>query len=69
MKRGPLQVLIALDETLNAVFGGSGRQTVSARAGYALTRGKLWARLAVPMIDALFGRGHCIRQAEAEGLI
>jgi hypothetical protein len=69
MKRGPEQILIALDELANAFMFGDGRHTISARAGYALHRGKRWARVLVPVIDRFFGKGHCVAQAIAEGLI
>ena len=69
MKRGPHQILIAIDAFVNALFAGSARQTISARAGYGVYRGKFWAKVLAPMIDALFGKGHCEAQARAEGLI
>lgn len=69
MKRGPWQVALGLDYLLNALTWGSVKQTVSARAGYADYRGKRWARLVVPVIDAIFGGGHCHRQAVREQLI
>jgi hypothetical protein len=70
MKRGPWQIVVALDLLLNAILGGSARQTLSARTGYALYRGKRWARVAAPIIDGLlFSRNHCTEQAREAGLI
>lgn len=69
MRRGPWQVLLAMDRLLNALAWGDGRQTISGRAGYAHYRKKRWGKVAVSMIDALFGPGHCFRQAIREGLI
>lgn len=69
MKRGPHQVGIAIDELINAFLQGDARHTISARTGYAVYRGKRWGKLLAPMIDAIFGKGHCEAQARAEGLI
>lgn len=74
MKRGPIQwlqnVLLGVDMTGNAALDGDVRQTISARTGYAQYRGKAWAKVAGPIINALmFNRHHCINAAESEGLI
>jgi len=68
VKRGPWQVLIALDQLANAVLGGSADETISSRAWKAKLRGKVWGAIAAHVIDALFypieGPGHCERAAE-----
>lgn len=69
MTRGPWQWLRALDRFANALLGGDGSHTISARIGYAVARGKVWAKVAAPLVDALFGAGHCRASAVAEGLI
>jgi hypothetical protein len=73
MDRGPLHylrnLLIGADETGNAVLAGDPHHTISARTGYALVRGKRWAKVCAPIIEAVFGEGHCIRSAIAEGLL
>lgn len=69
MKRGPLQVLIALDELLNALLWGDGHHTLSARIGQAQARGKRWAAVMIPLVDGLLGKGHCQAQARLEGLL
>lgn len=58
--------LEAEDEATNAIVGGSPRETLSGSAGRALAAGKPWGKPAVTLIDALFGRGHCVRQATLE---
>jgi hypothetical protein len=64
-----LRVLIAIDETANTVFGGKPTETISGTVGRAAQAGSPWAtRLAAPLVDALFGAGHCWRQATAEAL-
>jgi hypothetical protein len=70
MKRGPWQMLRALDRLANAILWGDGDQTISARAGYAQYRGKAWGRIAAPIIDAItFEKNHCRKAAIREGLI
>lgn len=70
MKRGPWQVLRALDRLANALLLGDGDQTLSARAGYAHYRGKRWARPVVAFIDFIAREpGHCHEAAIREGLI
>lgn len=64
MKRGPLQIAIALDQLANAILWGSARQTISARAWFAKQAGKTWGRIAVSLIDRMFGSSHCQRSAE-----
>lgn len=58
---------IWLDKVAN-LFPLLGRhwQTISKRTGLALKRGKAWAKIAAPIIDSIFGQGHCLRQADAE---
>lgn len=69
MKRGPSQVALALTRLLNAFTWGDATQSFSARCGYALYRQKDWALEVVPLIDLIFGAGHCVREAQREGLI
>ena len=69
MNRGPHQWLIAWDQVINAILQGDARHTISARTGYAVYRGKRWAKVVAPIIDAFFGKGHCEAQAKVEGLL
>lgn len=54
---------IAYDECGNALFGGPATETISTRTGNALIQGKRWAKIVAPLIDAMFGRGHCLANA------
>lgn len=54
-----LSMAVAYDECGNALFGGERNETISARTGNALIEGKRWARVVSPIIDAMFGAGHC----------
>jgi hypothetical protein len=58
-----LSMAFAYDTCANALFGGSRGETLSTRTGNALLAGKRWAKIAAPVIDALFGAGHCIANA------
>jgi len=52
------------------VLWGDAKQSFSARTGYALYRGKLWARIMAPVINLLlWSRNHCTEQAREAGLI
>ena len=61
-----LGFLIDQDEAVNALGGGSYRQTVSGTIGRGLQTGKWWAPACRVVVDGLFGQGHCLRQAERE---
>ena len=58
-----LSMAVAQDECGNALFGGSRGETVSTRTGNALIQGRRWARIVAPIIDAIFGAGHCLANA------
>lgn len=58
-----LNMAIAQDECGNALFGGEPTVTISERTGNALVEGKRWARLVAPVIDFIFGKGHCLAHA------
>lgn len=65
-----LNVAIAEDEAANAALGGRPRETLSGSIGRACGFGgghaRAWGPLARALVDGLFGRGHCQRQAEKE---
>jgi hypothetical protein len=58
-----LAMAVALDGCGNALFGGDPAETISTRTGNALIDGKRWAKIVAPIVDALFGKGHCLANA------
>ncbi|MDW3683962.1 hypothetical protein RA280_19870 [Cupriavidus sp. CV2] len=58
-----LSMAIAHDVCGNALFGGSKDETISTRTGNGLIAGKRWAKFVAPVIDSLFGAGHCLSNA------
>ncbi|CAH0444063.1 hypothetical protein LMG10661_00629 [Ralstonia syzygii subsp. syzygii] len=58
-----LSMAVAYDECGNALLGGARGETISARTGNALIQGRGWAKVAAPVIDAIFGAGHCLANA------
>jgi hypothetical protein len=63
-----LSMAVAQDVCGNALFGGSRGETISTRTGNALIQGKQWAKFVAPIIDALFGAGHCVANATIKSL-
>lgn len=55
---------IALDECGNCLLGGDAQETISRRVGLAFIAGKPWSRVTVPVIDMVFGKGHCLANAQ-----
>jgi hypothetical protein len=60
-QRRALRMAVAIDQCGNAALGGSEDETISSRAWRAQQAGKLRGKVAVRVIDALFGKGHCER--------
>jgi len=58
-----LSMALAIDACGNSLFGGVPTQTISSRTGNALLAGRPWARIAAPVIDFIFGAGHCLANA------
>jgi hypothetical protein len=58
-----LSMAVAYDECGNALFGGARGETISTRTGNALVQGRRWANIVAPIIDAIFGAGHCLANA------
>ena len=67
-QRGPIRILIAVDQLANALLWGCEDETLSSRAWKARAKGKRWGRIAVPIIDAVFRLAeqdaHCELSAE-----
>lgn len=61
MKNFALQVLIAIDQLANALFGGYADETLSSRAHRMRQKGQTYWRWTAEFIDALFfwQEGHC----------
>ena len=68
MTHHALQILIALDQLVNALIGGWADETLSSRAWRMERAGKPWGRLLRPLIDALmfFDPQHCFSSFRAE---
>lgn len=60
----PQRMGTAISQLLNVILNGNPDESVSSRAWKARAKGKRWGKIAVPLIDAVFGKGHC--QAAAE---
>lgn len=69
MRHHLLQILIALDQLVNALLGGWADETLSSRAWRTEAKGRAWGRVTRPLIDALaspFEREHCRASFESE---
>jgi hypothetical protein len=55
-----MQILIAIDQLLNAIFGGYADETISARAWRCRNKKRRW-KIARAVIDGLFyfDKDHC----------
>lgn len=54
-----INVTAAFSQFWNAFWGGNRDQSFSSRSYEARLTGRPWGRVAVPVIDLLFGPGHC----------
>ena len=69
MKQYLLNVAIAVDQTLNALRGGSPDETLSAAAWRTEQKGRWLGRVFRPLIDllfAMFEKDHCRKSFESE---
>ena len=69
MKQYLLNVAIAIDQTLNALRGGSPDETLSAAAWRTEQEGRILGRIFRPLIDMIFwpiDRDHCRTAFESE---
>ncbi len=69
MNRRLWNVLIGLDQTLNAADGGHPDETISSRAAKEAIAGKRWGIIKEAAINLLFAvlageRGHCMNSIE-----
>lgn len=58
LRRAAWQVLVATDRLINASFGGSASDTISARAAAAKLAGKKWGKHLCCFLDWL-DHNHC----------
>lgn len=58
--------LLGQDEALNALGGGSPKETISGTIGRGVIRGYWWAKPLAAVLDAVLGAGHCAHAAESE---
>lgn len=64
-----LNILVSLDITLNAIFGGKRYETLSASAWIGEQQGKVLPCFFRPIIDFIFWpieRDHCLKSYRAE---
>jgi hypothetical protein len=52
------RMAIAFDQVGNAMFGGSEDETISSRAGRAMSEGRTWACIFCRLLD-IFEKDHC----------
>lgn len=58
-------VLLALDQLLNALLSGDPDETLSSRAGRARDRGERWGCILCGLLDRL-DRRHCAKSNEGD---
>ena len=69
MRHWLFQVLVALDQLVNALLGGWADETLSSRAWRMEVKGRPWGLVLRPLIDVLalpFERDHCRLSFESE---
>lgn len=68
MRHWMKQVVLALDQLINALLGGWADETMSSRAWRTECSGRIGGRIMRPLIDALFffDPNHCLRSFDAE---
>ena len=62
------KVAFGWDMLASAYSNGLPGESLSGRAGSALEQGHLRGRIFAPLIDLIFGKGHCIRAAHNDVL-
>ena len=64
-----LNILIAVDQLINAMLGGNPDETISSRVYYLEKNGKITGRIFRPVIDFIFrpfSKHHCLDAAAQE---
>lgn len=57
-------IIVAYDHLANAFFGGDPHETLSSRLWR--NRDKRGIRIAIAIVDGIFGNGHCQKSLEQE---
>ena len=65
MPRYVFNVLIALDQFVNALLGGYADETISYRSAAARDRGERWGCVLCKVLD-WFEEGHCTRTVRSK---
>lgn len=58
-----INILVAIDQAVNAILGGDPDETLSSRAWKLAKAGMRWP---ARVIDRILGRGHCEAAAEED---
>jgi hypothetical protein len=58
------RVALGVDQSFNALLGGSEDETMSSRIGRGARDGEGLALTLAPVVDALFGKNHCAESIE-----
>ena len=64
-----LNILIAVDQLINAILAGNPDETISSRVYYLEKNGKIMGRIFRPIIDFIFrpfSKHHCLDAAAQE---
>ena len=64
-KRYLINILVALDQLLNTIFGGDPDETMSSRAGKDRDRGRIVGCILCKFLD-IFERDHCTKSIERD---
>lgn len=63
MKDYTINLLVAIDQFINAVFGGLPDETISSRAAKAELNGKKWGCVLCKILNK-FDKDHCAKNIE-----
>lgn len=58
LKQYIVNILIALDQVVNAIFGGDPKETISSRADKAMREGKAWGCILCKFLSKI-QKDHC----------
>jgi hypothetical protein len=64
LRKWGINVLVAIDQLINALSGGDPDETISSRIGKAKRRGNRLAKAACWVLAKVFGARHCMDAIE-----